>query len=43
MRAAERGIGPVELARLGEKLGRADWPAAARFLGSTSPCSRCAT
>ncbi|GIJ26055.1 DNA helicase [Micromonospora qiuiae] len=32
MRAAERGIGPVELARLGEKLGRADWPAAARFL-----------
>ncbi|WP_407951946.1 ATP-dependent helicase [Plantactinospora sonchi] len=32
MRAAERGIGPVELARLGEKFGRADWPAAARFL-----------
>ncbi|MGC4887602.1 ATP-dependent helicase [Micromonospora sp. DT227] len=32
MRAAERGVGPVELARLGEKLGRADWPAAARFL-----------
>ncbi|MEV4658398.1 ATP-dependent DNA helicase [Micromonospora sp. NPDC049301] len=32
MRAAERGIGPVDLARLGEKLGRADWPAAARFL-----------
>ncbi|WP_422774916.1 ATP-dependent helicase [Plantactinospora sp. WMMC1484] len=32
MRAAERGIGPVELARLGERLGRADWPAAARFL-----------
>ncbi|MFC3381149.1 ATP-dependent helicase [Couchioplanes caeruleus subsp. azureus] len=31
-RAAERGIGPVELARLGEKLGRDDWPAAARFL-----------
>ncbi|HEX2774843.1 MAG TPA: ATP-dependent helicase, partial [Micromonosporaceae bacterium] len=32
LRAAERGIGPVELARLGEQLGRADWPAAARFL-----------
>ncbi|MFJ8581665.1 ATP-dependent helicase [Micromonospora sp. NPDC093277] len=32
MRAAERGVGPIELARLGEKLGRADWPAAARFL-----------
>ncbi|NJP32315.1 ATP-dependent helicase [Micromonospora thermarum] len=32
MRAAERGVGPVELARLGEKFGRADWPAAARFL-----------
>ncbi|MFJ6152427.1 ATP-dependent helicase [Micromonospora profundi] len=32
MRAAERGVGPVELARLGEKLGRADWPAAAHFL-----------
>ncbi|MEU5940717.1 ATP-dependent DNA helicase [Micromonospora sp. NPDC047548] len=32
MRAAERGVGPVELAQLGEKLGRADWPAAARFL-----------
>ncbi|MEV0425939.1 ATP-dependent DNA helicase [Micromonospora sp. NPDC050495] len=32
MRAAERGVGPVELARLGEKLGREDWPAAARFL-----------
>nr|WP_236718595.1 ATP-dependent DNA helicase [Actinoplanes sp. TFC3] len=31
-RAAERGIGPVELARLGEQLGRDDWPAAARFL-----------
>ncbi|UQU65877.1 ATP-dependent helicase [Couchioplanes caeruleus] len=31
-RAAERGIGPVELARLGESLGRDDWPAAARFL-----------
>ncbi|MGC5021496.1 ATP-dependent helicase [Micromonospora sp. DT47] len=32
MRAAERGVGPVELARLGDRLGRADWPAAARFL-----------
>ncbi|MFI7593737.1 ATP-dependent helicase [Micromonospora sp. NPDC049359] len=32
MRAAERGVGPGDLARLGEKLGRADWPAAARFL-----------
>ncbi|MEU7842468.1 ATP-dependent DNA helicase [Micromonospora sp. NPDC049114] len=32
MRAAERGVGPADLARLGEKLGRADWPAAARFL-----------
>ncbi|MGW0436321.1 ATP-dependent helicase [Micromonospora sp. NPDC003197] len=32
LRAAERGVGPVELARMGEKLGRADWPAAARFL-----------
>ncbi|WP_018252302.1 ATP-dependent helicase [Salinispora mooreana] len=32
MRAAERGVGPMELARLGERLGRADWPAAARFL-----------
>ncbi|MEU8315590.1 PD-(D/E)XK nuclease family protein [Micromonospora sp. NPDC048887] len=32
MRAAERGVGPVELARLGERLGRADWLAAARFL-----------
>ncbi|MEU1603516.1 ATP-dependent DNA helicase [Micromonospora matsumotoense] len=32
MRAAERGVGPVELAGLGEKLGRTDWPAAARFL-----------
>jgi superfamily I DNA/RNA helicase/RecB family exonuclease len=31
-RAAERGIGPVELARLGERLGRDDWPAAARFI-----------
>ncbi|MET7947270.1 ATP-dependent DNA helicase [Micromonospora sp. NPDC005324] len=32
MRAAERGVGPVDLARLGDRLGRADWPAAARFL-----------
>ncbi|WP_330438922.1 ATP-dependent helicase [Micromonospora sp. NBC_00821] len=32
MRAAERGVGPMDLARLGERLGRADWPAAARFL-----------
>ncbi|WP_428963674.1 ATP-dependent helicase [Micromonospora fluostatini] len=32
MRAAERGVGPAELARLGDRLGRADWPAAARFL-----------
>ncbi|MGX6602336.1 UvrD-helicase domain-containing protein [Micromonosporaceae bacterium Da 78-11] len=31
-RAAERGIGPVQLARLGEQLGLDDWPAAARFL-----------
>ncbi len=31
-RAAERGVTPVELARLGERLGRDDWPAAARFL-----------
>lgn len=31
-RAAERGIGPDELARLGRRLGRADWVAAARFL-----------
>ena len=31
-RAAERGVGPVELARLGERLGRDDWPAAARFI-----------
>ncbi|HEX5598174.1 MAG TPA: ATP-dependent DNA helicase [Micromonosporaceae bacterium] len=32
LRAAERGVGPIELARLGERLGRDDWPAAARFL-----------
>ncbi|MDT5039503.1 MAG: hypothetical protein QOE51_488 [Actinoplanes sp.] len=31
-RAAERGVGPAALARLGERLGRDDWPAAARFL-----------
>ncbi|WP_412737351.1 ATP-dependent helicase [Krasilnikovia sp. MM14-A1259] len=31
-RAAERGVGPVELARLGERLARDDWQAAARFL-----------
>ena len=31
-RAAERGVGAVELARLGERLGRDDWPAAARFI-----------
>lgn len=31
-RAAERGVGPVRLAQLGEQLGRDDWPAAARFL-----------
>ncbi|GAB1694320.1 ATP-dependent helicase [Krasilnikovia sp. M28-CT-15] len=31
-RAAERGIGAAELARLGERLGRDDWLAAARFL-----------
>ncbi len=31
-RAAERGVGPAELARLGERLGRDDWPAAARFI-----------
>ncbi len=31
-RAAERGVAPAELARLGERLGRDDWPAAARFI-----------
>ena len=31
-RAAERGVPPAELARLGERLGRDDWPAAARFI-----------
>jgi superfamily I DNA/RNA helicase/RecB family exonuclease len=32
LRAAERGVGPVELAGFGERLGRADWVAAAQFL-----------
>ncbi|MDR7280866.1 ATP-dependent helicase [Catenuloplanes atrovinosus] len=32
LRAVERGIGPADLSRLGERLGRDDWPAAARFL-----------
>lgn len=32
LRAAERGIGAAELAELGRRLGRADWPAAARFM-----------
>ncbi|HWG98489.1 MAG TPA: ATP-dependent helicase, partial [Pilimelia sp.] len=32
LRAAERGVGPAELAELGTRLGRADWPAAARFM-----------
>ncbi|WP_425571421.1 ATP-dependent helicase [Phytohabitans rumicis] len=32
LRAAERGVSPAELARLGDRLGRADWRAAARFL-----------
>jgi superfamily I DNA/RNA helicase/RecB family exonuclease len=32
LRAAERGIGPAELADMGGRLGRADWPAAARFM-----------
>src|SRR5262249_49684262 len=31
-RAPGRGTGPAQRARLGERLGRADWPAAARFL-----------
>jgi superfamily I DNA/RNA helicase/RecB family exonuclease len=31
LRAAERGVGPAELARLGELLDRDDWSAAARF------------
>ncbi|GAA2506544.1 hypothetical protein GCM10010434_060010 [Winogradskya humida] len=31
-RAAERGIGPIDLAEHGKRLGRDDWPAAARFL-----------
>ncbi|WP_085066548.1 UvrD-helicase domain-containing protein [Catenuloplanes japonicus] len=32
LRAVERGVGPADLTRLGERLGRDDWPAAARFL-----------
>ncbi|HYN94694.1 MAG TPA: ATP-dependent helicase, partial [Pilimelia sp.] len=32
LRAGERGIGPAELAAVGQRLGRADWPAAARFM-----------
>jgi superfamily I DNA/RNA helicase/RecB family exonuclease len=32
LRAAERGVGAGELAELGHRLGRADWPAAARFM-----------
>jgi superfamily I DNA/RNA helicase/RecB family exonuclease len=32
LRAAERGVGARELAELGERLGRMDWPAAARFM-----------
>ncbi|MEJ3743871.1 ATP-dependent DNA helicase [Actinomycetes bacterium KLBMP 9797] len=31
-RAAERGVGPEQLASLGGRLGREDWSAAARFL-----------
>jgi superfamily I DNA/RNA helicase/RecB family exonuclease len=31
LRAAERGFGPAALARLGERLSRVDWLAAARF------------
>ncbi|WP_203724757.1 ATP-dependent DNA helicase [Actinoplanes durhamensis] len=31
-RAAERGLDAAELARIGERVGRDDWPAAARFL-----------
>lgn len=31
-RAAERGVDATELARLGQRLGRPDWVAAARFL-----------
>src|SRR5262249_3214817 len=32
LRAAERGVGPAELARRGAALRRADWAAAARFM-----------
>jgi superfamily I DNA/RNA helicase/RecB family exonuclease len=32
LRAAERGVGPEELAALGRRDGRDDWPAVARFL-----------
>nr|WP_281896573.1 ATP-dependent DNA helicase [Phytohabitans aurantiacus] len=32
LRAAERGLTPPELARLGERLGRPDWASAASFL-----------
>jgi superfamily I DNA/RNA helicase/RecB family exonuclease len=32
MRAAERGVGPEELAALSSREGRDDWPAVARFL-----------
>jgi superfamily I DNA/RNA helicase/RecB family exonuclease len=32
LRAAERGVGAGELAELGRRLGRVDWPAAARFM-----------
>jgi superfamily I DNA/RNA helicase/RecB family exonuclease len=33
LRAAERGIGAAELARLGDQFGRPDWRSAARFFG----------
>jgi superfamily I DNA/RNA helicase/RecB family exonuclease len=32
MRAAERGVGPEQLAALGAREGRDDWPAVARFV-----------
>jgi superfamily I DNA/RNA helicase/RecB family exonuclease len=32
LRAAERGVGPAQLADLGRRLGRSDWPSAARFM-----------
>jgi superfamily I DNA/RNA helicase/RecB family exonuclease len=32
LRAAERGVGAGELAELGQRLGRADWPPVARFM-----------